>query len=254
MKDEPVRLIDSSSAPPALREALRAARSQRPEPSDVDDIIRGVLSGLDAPPDPDGGDGGPEGDGGPSGDGATPDLPVDPATSGALAKAAAAALAGTIAVGAIVLSTRTSEDPASSPPSSTATPITTATKQAPMPSTRPPAPSATSTAAPPPSAEAPPEHPKAPAPSARATPPRSETVILGDAQKALATNPQATLRYCAEHAKHHPRGALSQEREVLTIEALVRLGRHAEARARADAFRASHPDSGHNRRLDALVK
>jgi hypothetical protein len=61
------------------------------------------------------------------------------------------------------------------------------------------------------------------------------------------------LRLCSEHAKHHPRGALSQERDVLIIEALVGLGRTVEASARAEQFRRAYPGSSHLRRIELLV-
>ena len=84
-------------------------------------------------------------------------------------------------------------------------------------------------------------------------PSRPEAEILQEAQQALGSDPNRALTLCAEHAQDHPGGALSQEREVISIDALVRLGRTDEARARADAFRRRHPTSGHNRRLDVLL-
>ena len=43
--------------------------------------------------------------------------------------------------------------------------------------------------------------------------------------------------------QRYPEAALGQEREALAIEALARLGRHAEARARAEAFLRLWPNS-----------
>ena len=48
-------------------------------------------------------------------------------------------------------------------------------------------------------------------------------------------------------------GTFEQEREVLAIEALVRLGRGAEARARASAFTSAFPQSAHRRRIAVLL-
>jgi hypothetical protein len=48
-------------------------------------------------------------------------------------------------------------------------------------------------------------------------------------------------------------GDLVQEREVLAIEALARLGRTGEARTRLDAFRGRYPQSLHITRLDSLL-
>jgi len=70
---------------------------------------------------------------------------------------------------------------------------------------------------------------------------------------ALGSDPNRALRLCEEHAQHYPNGALSQERDVIIIDALHRLGRVDEARSRAEAFRRRHPTSGHNRRLDVLL-
>jgi hypothetical protein len=57
----------------------------------------------------------------------------------------------------------------------------------------------------------------------------------GDAARSLALLEQARLRF--------PRGALGQEREALTIQALARSGARAAARQRADAFLRAHPQS-----------
>jgi outer membrane protein assembly factor BamD (BamD/ComL family) len=56
-----------------------------------------------------------------------------------------------------------------------------------------------------------------------------------------------------EHARRFPSGTLVQEREVLAIEALARLGRLPEARRRLDAFRATFPRSPHVARLLTTV-
>ncbi len=57
----------------------------------------------------------------------------------------------------------------------------------------------------------------------------------GDAPRSLALLSQARARF--------PRGALGQEREALTIEALSRAGQAAAAQRRAKAFLAAHPQS-----------
>jgi hypothetical protein len=46
---------------------------------------------------------------------------------------------------------------------------------------------------------------------------------------------------------------LVQERERIAIEALVMLGRHEEAAARARAFETSYPSSPHLRRIRQLA-
>ena len=83
----------------------------------------------------------------------------------------------------------------------------------------------------------------------------SETDIqlLHRAQDALGGAPSRALDLVSRHAARFPGSALGQEREVLAIDALVRLGRVSEARARAAAFAARFPTSAHLHRLEALV-
>ena len=80
-----------------------------------------------------------------------------------------------------------------------------------------------------------------------------EAVLLARAQRALRLAPAQALSLAAESARRFPAGVLSQEREVIAIEALVRLGRMAEARDRAEAFARRFPRSAHVRRLATLV-
>lgn len=69
--------------------------------------------------------------------------------------------------------------------------------------------------------------------------------LLGAARKALAADPARTLALAGEHARRFPRGVLAQEREVLIIQALEQLGRHADAARRADEFSEQYPGSPH---------
>lgn len=57
----------------------------------------------------------------------------------------------------------------------------------------------------------------------------------GDADNALAAT--------AEHAKKFPRGALSEEREAIAVQALALGGKKEEAKARAERFKKAHPES-----------
>jgi RNA polymerase sigma-70 factor, ECF subfamily len=94
----------------------------------------------------------------------------------------------------------------------------------------------------------------APSAQPKAKAPReSDTALLRRAQDALASNPARALALVGEHQKSYPRSAFAQEREVLAIDALIRLGRRSEAEARADAFARAYPSSGHNRRIDSLL-
>jgi hypothetical protein len=78
--------------------------------------------------------------------------------------------------------------------------------------------------------------------------------LLEAAQDKLASAPADALAKCDEHARAYPSGMLEAEREVLAVDALLRLGRRPEAEARAARFRASHPGSAYLRRLDTLLQ
>jgi hypothetical protein len=73
------------------------------------------------------------------------------------------------------------------------------------------------------------------------------------ARQQLVSDPGAALALTDEHARRFPSGPLTQEREVLAIEALTRLGRTSDARSRLAAFRDRFPQSPHIARLEALV-
>jgi hypothetical protein len=70
---------------------------------------------------------------------------------------------------------------------------------------------------------------------------------------ALSTSPDSALRQADEHARLYPRGALSDDREVIAVDALARLWRLEEARARAERFRAERPRSPSVRRLERIL-
>jgi hypothetical protein len=93
-----------------------------------------------------------------------------------------------------------------------------------------------------------PERPRAPA-HVRAPRPGGEAQLLDRAQAALARRPGEALRLTREHEARFPRGALVQEREVIAIEALERLGRAGAAKARAAAFERRFRGSVHHPRV-----
>jgi hypothetical protein len=88
--------------------------------------------------------------------------------------------------------------------------------------------------------------PKAPAP------PRAgnEAALLERARRALASEPKLALSLARRHEKEFPNGTLRQEREVIAIEALRRLGRSNEATDRAEDFRNEFPNSAHGRSVE----
>lgn len=96
------------------------------------------------------------------------------------------------------------------------------------------------------------EHDGAAAAEAQPTP--DELALVARAQAALARTPGAALSIVAEHERAFPHGALTQEREVVAIDALLRLNRRAEAEARAARFHQRFPGSAHGRRVDVLLE
>ncbi|AKV03940.1 hypothetical protein AKJ09_10603 [Labilithrix luteola] len=78
----------------------------------------------------------------------------------------------------------------------------------------------------------------------------SEGALLRRAYAATPKEPRQALALTAEHARRFPSSILAEEREVIAIEALARLGRGDEARGRAKAFFAAHPDSAYRLRVD----
>jgi hypothetical protein len=85
-------------------------------------------------------------------------------------------------------------------------------------------------------------------------PSQDELALVARAQAALARTPGAALSIVGEHERRFPEGALVQEREVIAIDALLRLGRQADAEARATRFHQRFPTSAHGRRVDVLLE
>ncbi len=81
----------------------------------------------------------------------------------------------------------------------------------------------------------------------------SETALIESARAAVLRDPARALALTDAHRRDFPSGELAPEREVIAIDALARLGRRAEAQARADAFRAAHPRSIHTARIAAIL-
>jgi hypothetical protein len=94
-----------------------------------------------------------------------------------------------------------------------------------------------------------------PAPEARATSRlREESAAVVAARKTLlAGNPAEALRMLDRLRADYPNGALVQEREALTIRALVESGQKEAARKRAEAFFRAYPRSPHAAEVRALL-
>ncbi len=78
----------------------------------------------------------------------------------------------------------------------------------------------------------------------------AEHRLLRSARAALQSDPQGALALTQEHKRRFPKGMLTQEREVIAIEALQRMGRSGAASSRADQFNQQYPDSPHRDRVD----
>jgi hypothetical protein len=126
--------------------------------------------------------------------------------------------------------------------------------------TEPVAPSVVLPAAPPSeAAEAPRAEPpsssgvRPPSNSARLETATTEADLLGQAQAALAGDPRRALSLAESHQQRFPHGVLVQEREVIAIEALERLGRKSAAQARAARFLRVFPTSAHRSKIESIV-
>lgn len=84
--------------------------------------------------------------------------------------------------------------------------------------------------------------------------PLAELALLQRARRVLAQQPARALELAEEHGKHYPRGAFSEERELLAIESLVALSLHADAARRGRAFRQQFTRSIHLKRVAELIE
>jgi hypothetical protein len=253
MKDpqDPPRLVDAEGGSDRLRSLLEECRNDVATPDDVKRLESRLMPLIWLPPVAAG-----PGATAASGSGATSTTAAT--TSGVALKAGAAiVIAAGLAGGGFWLSKSTSQSNDAHSPASTET-----RKSAPAEVETPPTP----------------EPPTAPGEVDEQTPPKaapttnapgrssaldrersepgesvSESDLLGRAQAALRTDPNRALGLAAEHRRKFPNGVLVQEREVLSIEALERLGRHKEAVARADGFLRSFPGSAHRSKVNAVI-
>jgi hypothetical protein len=84
---------------------------------------------------------------------------------------------------------------------------------------------------------------------------REESQGISEARDALRSGGgAAALTQLEGLGQKFPTGVLVQEREALTIEALHKSGRRAEAAARADAFLNAYPTSPHAPRIQAFTQ
>ncbi|HWZ92201.1 MAG TPA: hypothetical protein VNW92_25230 [Polyangiaceae bacterium] len=82
----------------------------------------------------------------------------------------------------------------------------------------------------------------------------AEASLLAKARSELHNGqPRAALGTLNQLQSSFPRGALSQEREVLAVEVLAANGNVAAAKRKANAFIAAHPGSPHSAKLERFV-
>lgn len=227
MTADPKRLLDEPGAPASLRDALAGAKKEGP----AGDQVQGILLGL----------------------GAIVDRPVavPPATAGigAGVKAGVALFVVALVGGGLILGTRPRS---SSAVLETAAPSVSLLGQRAQPEAN--------RAGAPPSvtidlddvAVASRPHASGSASAGPSGP--SEVALLEQARGSLGSNPSRALALTEEHRRRFPKGALSQEREVIAIEALKKLGRGTEAKKRGDAFSAENPDTIHRRTVTETKK
>jgi hypothetical protein len=124
----------------------------------------------------------------------------------------------------------------------------------PEPSAEPPA------AAPEPSPEASePEPAVTPEPSRPAAAPEPDALAaevrwLEQARALLTNDPGSALRRASEHKARFPDGSLVAERELIAVEALLRLGRRTEAERRGEALQERFPGTLYRERLKSLFE
>lgn len=82
----------------------------------------------------------------------------------------------------------------------------------------------------------------------------TEVALLRDAQLALRSSPSEALALTEQHRALFARGAMIQERELIAISALARLGRHSAVLARAAQFERDFPNSPYRKQINALAQ
>lgn len=163
--------------------------------------------------------------------------------------------------GSLIVTRLVASDPASSEPSSARHPIASSAT-APLPEA--PSLEQQPSEAPLPSQRAAPEPaPRAPVAAPLAAPSASESAsadalqqeiqLLELARRNLASSPGAARRALLDHELRFPSGHLRIERELLLVDALVRLGRRPEAEARAESLERQNPNSLYRERLDQIL-
>jgi len=80
-----------------------------------------------------------------------------------------------------------------------------------------------------------------------------ELRLVDGARVELAARPEQARALLLRHAADFPSGQLASEREVLLVDALIRLGRRDEAEAHARSLVAREPGSPYAKRVESLL-
>lgn len=86
--------------------------------------------------------------------------------------------------------------------------------------------------------------------AAAVRPAETEAELLERARNALSGSPARALALTDQHRARFPSGVLAQEREVIAIQALQRLGRTAQAAERSADFARRYPNSAYRKKLN----
>ena len=81
-----------------------------------------------------------------------------------------------------------------------------------------------------------------------------EIALLERANRALTMSPALALSLIEEHEHRFPSSPMDQERELIAVTALVRLGRVADARQLAEHFAQRHPGSAYVGRIQSILE
>lgn len=231
MSRDPERL-SSLLDQPELSEPLRNARARLPDADALERLRARVTAAVAAPPP------------------TTP--PPAPAASWPVAAKLAAAA---VVVGGAFLGVRalTAPPPALAPGPASAVVATAPPPAVPTPSAAPPI-TAPPEPVPSPRVVSNVARPSASPPVAAPEPAISELSLISQARRALASDPAQAFALTRQHQALYPSGVLSEEREVIAIESLARLGNLPLARARAERFSVSFPRSAHLHRVQQAAR
>jgi hypothetical protein len=78
----------------------------------------------------------------------------------------------------------------------------------------------------------------------------TEAELLERAQRSLRSDPEGALELVRRAEARYPGGSLQEERAVVRIDALLRLGRIEDAKRRGEAFLRAHPDSVYRAKIE----